>query len=62
MHPTSFLLLLGAAITVAILHSIMPDHWVPLAIVARTRRWSILQVMKVSGLASFGHIAAKEKM
>ncbi len=32
-------LLVGAATVVAILHSILPDHWVPLAIVARTQRW-----------------------
>lgn len=58
MHSTSLVVLLGAAITVAILHSILPDHWVPLAVVARTQRWNLLRVVQVSGLASFGHVAA----
>lgn len=58
MHPSSLLLLLGAAATVAILHSILPDHWVPLAIVARTQRWSILRVTRVSALASVGHVVS----
>jgi len=56
MHSPSLLLLLGAAAVVAILHSIMPDHWVPLAVVARTQRWSLLHVGRISLLASLGHV------
>lgn len=47
---------LGAAIVVAILHSLLPDHWVPLAIVARTQRWSLWRVGRVTFLASLGHV------
>ncbi len=56
MHAPSLLLLLGAAGAVAILHSILPDHWVPLAVVARTQRWSLLRVTRISALASLGHV------
>ncbi len=56
MNTPSLLLLLGAAATVAILHSILPDHWVPLAVVARTQRWSLGRVARVSTLASLGHV------
>ena len=35
---TSVPLLIIAAGTVGFLHSILPDHWVPLALVGRTRR------------------------
>lgn len=49
-------MLLLAAGTVAILHSILPDHWVPLAVVARTQRWRVLRVARVSALASAGHV------
>ena len=58
MHTPSLLLLLGAAAAVAILHSILPDHWVPLAVVARTQRWGLLRVTRVSALASAGHVIA----
>ena len=58
MNTSSLLLLLGAAATVAILHSILPDHWVPLAVVARTQRWSVPRVARVSALASLGHVVA----
>ncbi len=56
MHITSLFLLLGAAGVVAILHSILPDHWVPLAVVGRTQRWSLLRVARVSAFASVGHV------
>jgi len=56
MASTSVPLLLGAAATVAFLHSILPDHWVPLAVVGRTQHWSLLRVARVSALASAGHV------
>ena len=56
MGTTSIALLILAAATVAILHSILPDHWVPLAVVARAERWSIGRVARLSALASAGHV------
>jgi len=58
MASASVPLLLGAAGAVAVLHSILPDHWVPLAVVGRTQRWSLLRVARVSALASAGHVLA----
>jgi nickel/cobalt transporter (NicO) family protein len=58
MHMASIALLVVAAATVAILHSILPDHWVPLAIIARTQRWGLIRVARVSALASIGHVLA----
>ena len=58
MASASVPLLLGAAAAVAVLHSILPDHWVPLAVVGRTQRWSLFRVARVSALASAGHVAA----
>lgn len=49
-------LLIIAAGTVGFLHSILPDHWVPLAVIARTQRWSIAHVARISVLASVGHV------
>jgi nickel/cobalt transporter (NicO) family protein len=56
MHDTSIPLLLVAAGTVGFLHSVMPDHWVPLAVVARTQRWTIMHTARISLLASIGHV------
>jgi hypothetical protein len=56
MHDTSIPLLLAAAATVGFLHSVLPDHWVPLAVIARTQRWSIVRTARISLLASVGHV------
>jgi nickel/cobalt transporter (NicO) family protein len=56
MHSTSLPLLLVAAGTVGFLHSVLPDHWVPLAVVARTERWTLLRTARTSLLASVGHV------
>ena len=56
MHAGSLVLLVAAAAVVAFVHSILPDHWVPLAVVARGQRWSLWRVGRVSGLAAGGHV------
>lgn len=56
MHGTPVLLLVLGAATVGIVHSILPDHWVPLAVVARTQRWSLARLARVTTLAAGGHI------
>jgi putative Mn2+ efflux pump MntP len=47
---------LAAAGAVGFLHSILPDHWVPLAVVARTQRRTIVHTARISLLASVGHV------
>jgi ABC-type nickel/cobalt efflux system permease component RcnA len=56
MSTTSVPLLLAAAGSVGFLHSILPDHWVPLAVVGRTQRWGLVRVARTSLLASIGHV------
>jgi nickel/cobalt transporter (NicO) family protein len=56
VHLSSIPFLLVAAGTVGFLHSILPDHWVPLAVVARTQRWTIARTARTSLLASVGHV------
>jgi ABC-type nickel/cobalt efflux system permease component RcnA len=41
---------------VGIIHSILPDHWVPLAVVARTQGWSLGRLARVTTLAAAGHV------
>ena len=54
----SLILLLGAAALVALVHSLLPDHWVPLAVVGRAQGWSLARVARVSGFAATGHVLA----
>ena len=48
--------LLAAAAGVGLGHAILPDHWVPLAVIGRTRRYPLARVARLSGLAGVAHV------
>jgi nickel/cobalt transporter (NicO) family protein len=48
--------LIAAAAGVGFGHAIMPDHWVPLSVVGRTRRYPLTRVARLSGLAGVAHV------
>jgi hypothetical protein len=48
--------LIAAAAGVGFGHAILPDHWVPLAVVGRTRRYPLGRVARLSGLAGIAHV------
>jgi hypothetical protein len=48
--------LFAAAAGVAIGHAILPDHWVPLAVLGRARRYPLSKVARLSGLAGVAHV------
>ena len=48
--------LFAAAAGVGFGHAILPDHWVPLAVLGRTRRYPLSKVARLSGLAGVAHV------
>jgi hypothetical protein len=48
--------LVVAAISIAALHALAPDHWVPFAALARTERWSVPRTAAVTGVCGAGHV------
>ena len=48
--------LLAAAAGVGFGHAILPDHWVPLAVVGRTRRYPLSRIARLSSLAGIAHV------
>jgi len=48
--------LLAAAAGVGLGHAILPDHWLPLAVLGRTRRYPLGRVARLSGLAGVAHV------
>lgn len=55
-HASLFTSLALAAITVGSLHSLAPDHWVPIAAVARARGWSRVRTTRVAFICGLGHV------
>ncbi len=45
-----------AAATAGSLHALAPDHWVPVAVVARARRWSRGKTARITVLCGLGHV------
>lgn len=48
--------LLLAAAGVGLGHAVMPDHWLPLAVLSRTRRYRTARVLRVSLAAALAHV------
>ncbi len=48
--------LLAAAAGVGFGHAILPDHWVPLAVLGRTQRYPLSRVARLAGLAGVAHV------
>jgi ABC-type nickel/cobalt efflux system permease component RcnA len=49
--------LLAAAAGVGLGHAVLPDHWVPLSVIARTQRYPLRRVLRLSALAGLAHVA-----
>ncbi len=54
--PDPELLLVATVAAVGVLHTMVPDHWVPIALLARQRGWSKAQTARAAFQASAGHI------
>lgn len=50
------LLLICAVAAVGVLHTIVPDHWAPIALIARQRSWSKAETARASFQAGVGHV------
>jgi hypothetical protein len=52
------LLLVAAVAAVGVLHTIVPDHWAPIALIARQRGWSRSETARAAFQAGLGHVGS----
>ena len=52
----SALLLIVSVAVVGVLHTIVPDHWVPITLIARERKWTRAQTARAALTAGTGHV------
>jgi hypothetical protein len=50
------LLLVASVAVVGVLHTIVPDHWVPITLIARQRKWSKSETARASLQAGAGRV------
>jgi hypothetical protein len=48
--------LVAASAGVAFGHAVLPDHWVPLAVLGRARRYPLAKIARLSSLAGVAHV------
>jgi putative Mn2+ efflux pump MntP len=51
-------LLIGAVLAVGVLHTMVPDHWLPIALMARQRKWSTRETALAALQAGIGHVVS----
>jgi ABC-type nickel/cobalt efflux system permease component RcnA len=56
MNLTPQLILVGAVAAVGVLHTIVPDHWLPIALLARNEGWTRAQTTRAALQAGTGHV------
>jgi ABC-type nickel/cobalt efflux system permease component RcnA len=49
------LVLIGAVAAVGVFHTMVPDHWAPITILARQQGWTSGQVVRAAAIAGSGH-------
>jgi hypothetical protein len=58
MVPAPEVLLVAAVAAVGVLHTLVPDHWVPIALIARQRDWSRRETAGAALRAGTGHVVS----
>lgn len=49
-------ILIWSALTIGLVHALAPDHWLPVAMIGRARKWSVPRLLGITLLAGVGHI------
>ncbi len=50
------LILLVSTLSIAFLHALAPDHWMPFAAIAKAQKWSKLRLLWVTFISGIGHV------
>jgi ABC-type nickel/cobalt efflux system permease component RcnA len=58
MTHTPQLLLIGAVAAVGVLHTMVPDHWMPITLIARQHGWSRRETALAALQAGCGHVVS----
>jgi len=58
MHDASFITLIISTASIAFLHALAPDHWLPFIMIGRAQKWSIKKLVAVTFIAGIGHVGS----
>ncbi len=58
MYDASFLTLMVSTASIAFLHALAPDHWLPFIMIGRAQKWSVKKLIFVTFIAGIGHVGS----
>ncbi len=53
-----YLVLMMSTLSIAFLHSLAPDHWMPFAVIGKAKKWSNLKLVFVTLISGIGHVGS----
>jgi len=53
-----YLVLMMSTLSIAFLHSLAPDHWMPFAVIGKAKKWSNLKLVFVTLVSGIGHVGS----
>lgn len=56
MIDRAAVLLIVTVAVVGVLHTVVPDHWAPIVVLARQQGWSIARTARAAAVAGLGHV------
>jgi hypothetical protein len=56
LYDAAHLLLIGSVAAVGVLHTLVPDHWVPITLIARQQGWGRAETARAALQAGTGHV------
>jgi ABC-type nickel/cobalt efflux system permease component RcnA len=57
MNKSYFVLLLST-LSIGFLHALTPDHWMPLAVIGKAKKWPRPKLMMVTFISGLGHVGS----
>lgn len=53
-----YILLLLSTMSIAFIHALAPDHWMPFAVIGKAQKWSKAKLMLMTFVSGIGHVGS----
>ena len=53
-----YFLLLASTVSIAFLHALAPDHWMPFAVIGKAQKWSRAKLIWMTFVSGIGHVGS----
>lgn len=53
-----YFVLLASTFSIAFLHALAPDHWMPFAVIGKAQKWSKVKLLVITFISGIGHVGS----